>query len=472
MDTILVVDDEKNYQLVLSALLTAEGYEVVTASSGQEALDIIATSDLNLIITDMKMPELSGMELLNWAKESHPDIPVVMMTAYGTVGKAVEAMKLGAFDYITKPFSNEELKATIKKALDMHSLLRQNRLLARELESKHRFRSLVAQHPKMKEIFRLVERVAPTRSTVLITGESGTGKELIAKSVHFLSPRQGKPFISVNCSALPESLLESELFGHEKGAFTGAMAMRKGRFELADTGTLFLDEVGEMSPSLQVKLLRVLQEMEFERVGSPKTIKVDVRVLAASNRDLKQEMEEGRFREDLFYRLNVVNVHLPPLRERKDDIPLLINHFLVKITRSMDREKMTVGQDALKVMMGYHWPGNVRELEHAIERAVILSPDDTIDRQDLPDEISSPKESPAPPARGMPPSKSALLHPRQLKALNFMRENGYITNQLYQEINSISKRHALRDLSHLLNLGFIERTGKGPSTRYFIKGSP
>ena len=306
------------------------------------------------------------------------------MTAFGTVEKAVSAMKKGAFDYILKPFKNEEILVTIAKALEHRHLILANRLLNQELDKKYGFPNIVGESRVMEDILALVKRVAQSRATVLITGESGTGKELIARAIHQCSNRAAKSFISVNCAALTETLLESELFGHERGAFTNAVAMRKGRFELADGGTLFMDEVAEMSQGLQVKLLRVLQEMEFERVGGVRTIKVDVRVVAASNRDLKEEVEAGRFREDLFYRLNVVHLHLPPLRQRQEDIPLLAAHFISKYVQENLRDKTRITPEALKVLIQYAWPGNVRELENVMERAVILCSNNIISPQDLP----------------------------------------------------------------------------------------
>ena len=319
---------------------------------------------------------------------------MIIMTAFGTVEKAVSAMKKGAFDYILKPFKNEEILVTIAKALEHRHLILANRLLNQELDKKYGFPNIVGESRVMEDILALVKRVAGSRATVLITGESGTGKELIARAIHQCSNRAAKSFISVNCAALTETLLESELFGHERGAFTHAVAMRKGRFELADGGTLFMDEVAEMSQGLQVKLLRVLQEMEFERVGGVRTIKVDVRVVAASNRDLKEEVEAGRFREDLFYRLNVVHLHLPPLRERQEDIPLLAAHFIKKYVQENLRDKTRITPEALKVLIQYAWPGNVRELENVMERAVILCSNNVISPQDLPAELApAPAES-------------------------------------------------------------------------------
>jgi len=394
MDTILVVDDEINYLTVMETLLGEAGYEVLTAPSAIEAVKIAGAADLDLVLTDMKMPKMSGIELLDQLQRLYPDLPVIIMTAFGTVEKAVTAMKKGAFDYILKPFKNDEILVTIAKALEHRHLILTNRLLNQELDKKYGFPNIVGESRVMEEILALVKRVAQSRATVLITGESGTGKELIARAIHQCSTRAAKSFISVNCAALTETLLESELFGHERGAFTHAVAMRKGRFELADTGTLFMDEVAEMSQGLQVKLLRVLQEMEFERVGGARTIKVDVRVVAASNRDLKEEVEAGRFREDLFYRLNVVHLHLPPLRQRQEDIPLLAAHFIKKYVQENLRDKTRITPEALKVLIQYAWPGNVRELENVMERAVILCSNNIISPQDLPAELApAPAES-------------------------------------------------------------------------------
>jgi two-component system, NtrC family, response regulator len=394
MDTILVVDDEINYLTVMETLLGDAGYEVLTAPSAIEALKIAGAADLDLVLTDMKMPKMTGIELLDQLQRLYPDLPVIIMTAFGTVEKAVSAMKKGAFDYILKPFKNEEILVTIAKALEHRHLILANRLLNQELDKKYGFPNIVGESRVMEDILALVKRVAQSRATVLITGESGTGKELIARAIHQCSNRAAKSFISVNCAALTETLLESELFGHERGAFTNAVAMRKGRFELADGGTLFMDEVAEMSQGLQVKLLRVLQEMEFERVGGVRTIKVDVRVVAASNRDLKEEVEAGRFREDLFYRLNVVHLHLPPLRQRREDIPLLAAHFIKKYVQENLRDKTRITPEALTVLIQYAWPGNVRELENVLERAVILCSNNVISPQDLPAELApAPAES-------------------------------------------------------------------------------
>jgi two-component system NtrC family response regulator len=386
METILVVDDEKNYLLVLSAVLEEEGYEVLTALGGHEALEIQKSSDLDLILSDMKMPTMDGIELLENIKALDPDLPVIMMTAHGTIDKAVEAMQKGAYSYILKPFDNERLTIYVKKAVAMFQVVKENRRLRETVESQYRFGNFIGKSKPIRDVFEMIRKVAPSNATVLIEGESGTGKELVAKSIHFNSPRRNRPFIAVNCSALAESLLESELFGHEKGAFTGAVARKKGRFELADSGTLFLDEIGELSQNLQVKLLRVLQEKTFELVGGTRPITADIRVIAATNKILKEEMISGRFREDLFYRLNVVRIVLPPLKQRKEDIRLLVNHFIEKFApeRKVDVPVKGVDQEVDRLFFDYSWPGNVRELENLIEQVMILCPNDTIRVSDLP----------------------------------------------------------------------------------------
>jgi len=388
METIMIVDDEKNYLVVLEALLGNEGYEIVTADNAPDALRIIREYDLDLVITDMKMPGMNGMELLDEAKKIDYERPIIIMTAYGTIEMAVEAMKKDAYDYITKPFKNEELKLTIKKALEKYRLVKENRLLNKALSDRYRFGNIIGKSKPMLNVYDLIRKVSQSKASVLITGPSGTGKELIANAIHYNSPRKDRPFVSINCGALTETLLESELFGHEKGAFTGAISMKKGRFELADGGTLFLDEVGEMPASLQVKLLRVLQEMEFERVGGTRTIKVDVRILSASNRDIKEDVEAGLFREDLFYRLNVIHIEVPSLKERGEDIRLLVNHFIDKYGVDEEKKRIELSPEAWKVLYNYSWPGNIRELENVIERAVVLNSGGVIRPEDLPGNLS------------------------------------------------------------------------------------
>lgn len=394
MNTILIVDDEPNYLIVLSELLKEEGFETLTAQRGEDGLRIVEETDLDLVITDMRMPGMDGVELLRAIKSYNPNLPVIMITAFGEVEKAVIAMKAGAYNYLVKPFNNEELLVNIRKAIEHYSLLRENLRLRDEAKIRYGFSSIVGKNTRMQEIYRLIEKVAPTPASVLITGESGTGKELVARAIHVNSPREKGPFISVNCAALPETLLESELFGHERGAFTGATALRKGRFELADTGTLFLDEIGDIPLSLQSKLLRVLQERSFERVGGDRSIKVDVRIITATNRELKNEVDEGRFREDLYYRLNVLHIHIPPLRERSDDIPMLTEHFINKFAEMLNKPDLKISGEALRYLVGLPWEGNVRELENTIERAAILCSGSLIKTEDVhPDTVSS-RETP------------------------------------------------------------------------------
>ena len=389
METVLIVDDEKNYPHILSAVLEEEGFEALTAHSGHEALEILGNADVDLVLTDMKMPKMDGMKLLERIKAKELDIPVIMMTAHGTVDKAVEAMQKGAYTYILKPFDNERLVIYVNKAIAMYRVVKENRQLRNAVELQYSFGNIIGKSKVMQDVFETIRKVAPTNATVLIEGESGTGKELVAKSIHFNSTRRDKSFIAVNCSALAETLLESELFGHEKGAFTGAVALKKGRFELADGGTLFLDEIGELSQSLQVKLLRVLQEKVFERVGGEKPISVNIRIIAATNKKLKDEMMQGRFREDLFYRLNVVHIALPLLKGHREDIRLLVNHFINKYgdERKSDIPVTGLDQDVERLFHDYSWPGNVRELENIIERAMVLCQSNNIKVSDLPKEF-------------------------------------------------------------------------------------
>ncbi len=383
MHTILVVDDEPNYLIVLAELLRDEDYEVFTADSATAALPIVRDTDLDLVLSDMKMPGMDGIAFMKKIKEFNKNLPVILITAYAEVEKAVEAMHLGAFTYLAKPFSNDQLLASIRKAIEHYGLVREIKRLRSEISPRSGFEGMIGKNPSMLSVYQLIEKVAPAPSSVLITGESGTGKELVARAIHNLSPRSEAPFISVNCAALSHTLLESELFGHEKGAFTDAISMRKGRFELADGGTLFLDEIGEMPASLQAKLLRVLQERAFERVGGNTTLTIDVRILTATNREIKDEVDKGNFREDLYYRLNVIHIHLPPLRERVDDIPALVTHFLQKNAGRLGKEQITISPEALRLLVTLPWEGNIRELENTIERAAILCADDRIEAEDV-----------------------------------------------------------------------------------------
>jgi two-component system NtrC family response regulator len=389
MYSILIVDDEPNYLVILSELLRDEGYEIFTAPGGVKGLELVQDVDLDMVITDMQMPGMDGLQFLQAIKKINKDLPVVMITAFAEVDKAVAAMQAGAFNYLAKPFSNDELIVTINKAVQHYSLIRENIRLRQAILTRTGFAGMVGKNARMVQVYELIEKVAPTPSSVLITGESGTGKELVAKAIHMNSPRQDKAFITVNCAALAENLLESELFGHEKGAFTGAVVMRKGRFELADGGTLFLDEIGEIPLALQSKLLRALQEKSFERVGGSKTMSVDVRIISATNKDLREEVDQGRFREDLYYRLNVIHVLLPPLRERMDDIPILVEYFIRTVSERLTKPGLSISPDALRLLVTLPWEGNVRELENTIERAAILCDNNRIEADDVQPESSA-----------------------------------------------------------------------------------
>jgi nitrogen regulation protein NR(I) len=394
---VLIVDDEVNIRRVLAAMLKREGYEATTAADGEQALAVLAKSPVDVVVTDLVMPRMGGMDLLKRVSADFPDVPVIVITAHGSVDSAVAALKAGAFDYITKPFEQEELKKVIAKASKAHDLERQNVHAPGEGDRP----PLVGESPSMKAVHEMVARVADSPSTVLITGESGTGKELIAKALHQGSSRRDKPLIKVNCAAIPKDLVESELFGYERGAFTGAVGSKPGRFELADTGTLFLDEIGEVPVEMQVKLLRALQESEFERVGGIKTLKVDVRLVAATNRDLKQLIAEGRFREDLYYRLAVVPIALPPLRERREDIPLLVRHFIDKYDQRLGKRVEGIEPEALELLMDYAWPGNIRELENLMERSVLFADGPQILASALPDSLRDRGAHPPSPIAGV-----------------------------------------------------------------------
>ncbi len=390
MENILVIDDERSLVELLTLVFKKEGYGVKQAMSGQKALDILAKEAVDLVITDIRMPGLDGMEVLRRVRSGRPEVPVVMMTAYGTVQQAVEALKAGALDYVVKPFDVDELRIIVARGLAQKSLKEENVRLKHDLREQYNFENMVGRSRAMQEIFTLIEKVAPTDSTVLITGESGTGKEMAARAIHYQSNRKDDQFVSINCAALPESLLESELFGHVRGAFTGAVGDKKGMFEAASHGTLFLDEVGEMSALTQVKLLRALQERKIRRVGGTDEISIDVRILAATNQDLKKLISEGRFREDLFYRLNVLTVHMPALRHRTEDISVLVSHFLAKYCDRMGRKLKRLTPEVVALLEAYHWPGNIRELENVIERIVAVEDRETITPACLPPEIMAP----------------------------------------------------------------------------------
>jgi two-component system NtrC family response regulator len=385
---VLILDDEKNYLLVLEALLTDAGYKVTAINDPVMALAFLDESEVDILITDMKMPGLSGLQVLERTRKNYPHIPVLVMTAFGTIESAVEIMKIGAFDYITKPFSNDELLLSVQNAAALAAAQLRYRLLYENMQTRFgKHEIIIGRSSEIEKVLSMLERAAPSRSNVLILGESGTGKELVARAIHLGSPRKDGPFISVNCMALNPGVLESELFGHEKGSFTGAVAMRRGRFELADGGTLFLDEIGELSQDMQVKLLRVLQDRKLERVGGTEEFEVDIRIVAATNKDLLKAVEDKHFRDDLYYRLNVVQINLPALRERREDIPLLVNHFMEKLTRdgSLTPKKFTLA--AMDYLTGYEWPGNIRQLENVVERCLVMVSGDTVDLPDLPPEL-------------------------------------------------------------------------------------
>jgi DNA-binding NtrC family response regulator len=375
----------------LELTLTEEGFSSRTALDAESGLKILRAEPIDLVITDLKLPGMNGLDFLQAVKRTNAELPVVVMTAYGTVNTAVEAMKSGASDYVLKPFSLDEMKLIIRRALDVHRLQQENRSLREALGQRYDFKNIVAGSERMQEVLATVVRVAPTSSTVLLGGETGVGKDLIARAIHEHSRRSSGPFVKINSTAIPENLLESELFGYEKGAFTGAMTSKPGKFELADKGTLFLDEIGDVPPATQVKLLRVLQEREFERLGGTKTLKVDVRLVAATNRDLRAALEQGTFREDLYYRLNVVPINIPPLREHKGDIPALANHFIRLYAPQSGKTIRGISSEALKLLMDFHWPGNVRELQNIIERAIALSADDTVEADDIRFDVSAPR---------------------------------------------------------------------------------
>lgn len=384
---ILVVDDEKNIREGLGKSLELDGYETVLAEDGSAALNIMEEDEIDLVITDLKMPGMSGDELLRRVVSDWPSVSVIILTGHGTIETAVQSMRNGAFDFLTKPVNLERLSMLVKRALSSRELVLQHRALQEELNQRRQSSKILGKSPQMRKILDLIQQVAPTRASVLITGDSGVGKELVADALHAMSDRREKSFVKVHCAALSESLLESELFGHEKGAFTGAVNRKRGRFELAHMGSIFLDEIGEINQTVQIKILRVLQEKQFERVGGEQTVDVDVRLIAATNRDLKAEIEQGNFREDLYYRLNVVNIHVPPLRERKEDIPLLVSAFLKEFSEENGKSIMGIDNKAKAALYNYEWPGNVRELRNSIESAVVMSRGDFITPDDLPPHI-------------------------------------------------------------------------------------
>ena len=429
---LLVVDDEKNQRELLQGFLQKKGYSVQAVESGDQALGWLKEHVCEVILTYHKMPGMDGTTLLKEIKALFPETWVVLMTAYGTVEKAVEAMKLGAYDYLSKPINLEELLILLERIESSILLTRENRQLREELKEKFSFEGLITQSSKMEEVLSLVARVAPSQSTVLIRGESGTGKGLIAKIIHYHSPRSTGPMITINCAAIPENLLESEIFGHEKGAFTGALFQHRGKFEQAQGGTLFLDEIGDLSPALQAKLLRMIQEKTFERVGGNKTIRVDVRVISATHQDLESSIQERQFRQDLYFRLNVVPLFLPPLRERREDIPLLVDYFLQKFGRENNKKDLEVSKEARELLLRYPYPGNVRELENLVERAVVLCRDPLITSRDLPFHL---KEGVGEPAGVVFPSDLTL--PEQLEELE-----RHLIQQALKEMGGVQTRAA------------------------------
>ncbi len=382
--TIIVADDDSSIRSLLRQLLSDEGFSVLEASTGVEVVEKVKASSPNLVIMDVRMPELDGIEALSRLKASSPATAVLIMTAFGSSNAAIRAMELGAFDYITKPFELDKISHTVRRVLQYQDLTAEVEVLRDEISSLVQTERIVGNSPAMQEVYKTIGKVAKADATVLITGESGTGKELVAEALHYNSNRRSGPMVKVSCAALPETLLEAELFGHEKGSFTGAMTQRRGRFELADKGTIFLDEIAEMSVATQTKLLRVLQERKIERIGSSLAIKVDIRIVCATNKELGKLVEQHKFRDDLFYRLNVINIHMPPLRERKEDIPALVEHFLAKHRYSATAQPAAISEEALRRLMEYDWPGNVRELENVVERAVVLSRGQIITSRELP----------------------------------------------------------------------------------------
>lgn len=434
---ILVVDDEESIREFLEIMLKKEGYEVVCAEDGAKAKDILARRSFDMVVSDLQMPHMTGMELLKHVKDSYPDLVFMMITAFGTTESAVEAMKMGAYDYITKPFKIDEVRLNIQNALRSRNLEVENRVLKKELVREYSFQNMVGNSEAMHKIFDLVKRVSQAPSNVLITGESGTGKEVIAKAIHYNGPLKDKPFVSVNCGAIPESLMESEMFGHKKGSFTSAFSDKPGLFEVADGGTLFLDEVGELPLNIQVKLLRAIQERVVRRVGANEDTSIDVRIIAATNRDLEQMVKDGTFRQDLYYRLNVIQIKTPPLRDRRDDIPLLANHFLRKYNERLTKQIGGISEDAMEVLKKYDYPGNVRELENIIERTVALEGGATILVESLPPFVSTPA------GRKMASSKEIDIGP---EGLDLDKVLGQIEKELLvkaiHQANGIKKKAA------------------------------
>ncbi|HEY8077750.1 MAG TPA: sigma-54 dependent transcriptional regulator [Labilithrix sp.] len=449
---VLIVDDEPNLRKILAAQLSRDGYDVLLAEDGEQGLSLLREHHIDLVVTDLKMPKVDGMTLLREALRESPTLPIVMITAHGTVDTAVEALKLGAFDYLTKPFDKDEVRQVVAKALKTRALADEEATSEAKDVPGARF-GIIGQSAGLTDLYAVLERVADSPTTVLVTGESGTGKELVARALHDHSSRRTKPFIKVNCAAIPKELIESELFGYERGAFTGAVSSKPGRFELATGGTLFLDEIGEIPVEMQVKLLRALQESEFERVGGIKTIRVDVRLVAATNRDLKKLIAQGAFREDLFYRLNVVSIRLPALRERATDIPLLVEHFLTKFNDRLKKHVSGVEPEALDLLSAYGWPGNIRELENVMERAVLFCDGQKLRVDDLPGELRGP-------GGGLPPSSEPPPGDVSLPAEGGLKEHVKVAmSRLERDLVSRALKQTNNNVTHAARLLKISRKG-------------
>ncbi|HUF17742.1 MAG TPA: sigma-54 dependent transcriptional regulator [Thermoanaerobaculia bacterium] len=459
---ILIIDDEEVLRDVLEAVLRREGFEVVLAATGEEGLSLLDNEEIDLVVLDMMLPGISGLEALRSIKETNPGLPVIIITAYSSIDGAIDAMKQGAFHYIPKPFKNEEVVLTVNKALEQNRLSKENARLKAELSEKYSYANIIGKSEPMRKIFELIGLAAPSRSNILIGGESGTGKELVAKAIHHGSPRHRNAFVTVNSGSLPPELLESHLFGHVKGAFTGAISSKRGLFEVADGGSIFLDEIGTINLETQAKLLRVIQEKEFMRLGSVETMRVDVRIIAASNADLQELVRAGTFREDLFYRLNVITLQLPPLRRRREDIPLLIAHFLAKYSEENRKKAPEVTPDAMRILMDHPWPGNVRELENTIERAVVLATGDRISADLLPDYLRFPMQTDQPsmfvPTDGLSLKDAVSLYERNMILQSLELANG--VQKKAAELLHL-KPSTLNEM--MKRLGIQWRTGSPPS---------
>jgi len=450
INKILLIDDEENFRHMLSVILKKRGYEVETANNGIDGLKKVDTGSYDTVLCDIRMPEMDGLEFLKEAQKAGCESTIIMMSAYGTLDTAIEAMKLGAYDYISKPFKPDEIVLTLKKAEERERLRRENLFLKKEVQKEYSFENIISKNERMRQIFDTIRKVAKYKSTILIAGESGTGKELVAKAIHFNSDRSDAPFIPVNCGAIPENLLESELFGHTKGSFTNAVRTKKGLFEEADGGTMFLDEIGELPFQLQVKLLRVLQDGEIRRIGDSKPIIIDVRIIAATIKDLDKEVRENKFRDDLFYRLNVLPIKIPPLRDRKEDIPILVDHFIQKYSRELNNPIEGINPEALNCLLNYNWQGNVRELENIIERAIVLTDSNQIQVENLPIEVQNPREE----------SRVSLLNDElSIKKTSRYLEMDLIKKALHQTNGNHTHAAKLLEISHRALLYKIKEYG-------------